>query len=78
MGVNAAYFTHYYLRGKEKNIGDLLMPVIGFTVCAGIWWSLSPPAKIAGSIWLALGVAYGAWKTSGFRKEMSFEIPSEE
>jgi amino acid transporter len=78
MGVNAAYFTHYYLRGKERNIGDLLMPLIGFTVCAGIWWSLSPPAKIAGSIWLALGVAYGAWKTNFFRKEMSFEVPPEE
>jgi len=25
-----------------------------------------------------LGVAYGVWKTSGFRKEMSFEIPPEE
>jgi len=78
MGVNAAWFTHYFVRSKEKNVGDLLMPLIGFSVCAMIWWSLSPPAKIAGSIWLALGVLYGAWKTSGFRKEMSFEAPAEE
>jgi len=78
MGVNAAAFVHYYLRAKEKNLGNLLMPLIGFVVCGVIWWSLSPPAKIAGTIWLSLGVAYGVWKTSGFRKEMSFEIPPEE
>jgi amino acid transporter len=78
MGVNAAAFTHYYLRGQERKIGDLLMPLVGFSVCAVIWWSLSPPAKIAGIIWLILGVAYGAWKTNFFRKEMSFEVPPEE
>jgi putrescine importer len=78
MGVNAAAFVHYYLRSNEKKLGNLLMPLIGFVVCAVIWWSLSPPAKIAGTIWLALGVAYGVWKTSGFRKQMSFEIPPEE
>ena len=78
MGVNAAAFVHYYWRSGEKKIGEFLMPVVGFVVCAAIWWNLSPPAKIAGSIWLALGVAYGAWKTNLFRKEMSFEIPPEE
>jgi putrescine importer len=78
MGVNAAAFVHYYLRAQEKKIGNLLMPGIGFVVCGIIWWSLSPPAKIAGTIWLAFGIAYGAWKTNGFRKEMSFEVPPEE
>ena len=78
MGVNAAAFLHYYWRGKEKHIGEFLMPVIGFVVCAAIWWNLSPRAKIAGSIWLGLGVAYGAWKTNFFRKEMSFEVPPED
>ena len=78
MGVNAAAFVHYYMRASEKKLGELLMPLIGFLVCGIIWWSLSPPAKIAGSIWLAFGIAYGAWKTSGFRKQMSFEVPPEE
>jgi putrescine importer len=78
MGVNAAAFVHYYLRAQKKKIGNLLMPGIGFVVCGIIWWSLSPPAKIAGTIWLAFGIAYGAWKTNGFRKEMSFEVPPEE
>jgi putrescine importer len=78
MGVNAASFVHYYLRGKQKNILEFLIPVLGFIVCAAIWWNLSPPAKIAGSIWLAIGVAYGAWKTNFFRKQMSFEVPPED
>jgi putrescine importer len=78
MGVNAAAYVHYYLRAKKRKIGNLLMPAVGFFFCGWIWWNLSPPAKIAGSIWLALGIAYGAWKTSGFRKQMSFEVPPEE
>jgi amino acid transporter len=77
MGVNAAAFVHYFLRGGKKNFLDFFMPVSGFVVCGFIWWSLSPPAKIAGTIWVALGIMYGAWKTSGFRKQMSFEAPAE-
>jgi putrescine importer len=78
MGVNAAAFVHYYWRSDQKKLGNFLMPVLGFVVCAVIWWNLSPRAKIAGTIWLTLGVAYGAWKTNFFRKEMSFEVPPEE
>jgi putrescine importer len=77
MGVNAASFVRYFLRSKEKTIGNLLIPALGFLICGFIWWNLSPPAKIAGSIWLALGIAYGAWKTSWFRQEMSFDTPAE-
>src|SRR6202035_3713986 len=51
MGVNAAAFMRYFIRAQEKKIGNLLMPLIGFVVCGVIWWSLSPPAKIAGTIW---------------------------
>ena len=77
MGVNAAAFVRYYLRAPEKKIGNLISPVLGFLICAFIWWNLSPPAKIAGAIWLAVGILYGAWKTSWFRKQMTFEAPEE-
>jgi putrescine importer len=77
MGVNAASFVRYYLRAEEKKIVNLLVPVLGFVICAFIWWNLSPPAKIAGTIWLCAGIAYGAWKTSGFRKQISFDVPEE-
>jgi putrescine importer len=77
MGVNAASFMRYFVRSKEKKIGNFLVPVLGFLICGFIWWNLSPPAKIAGSIWLAVGIIYGAWKTSWFRTQMSFDVPEE-
>src|SRR5262249_11673756 len=67
MGVNAAAFVHYYIRGERRNLRNLLPPVLGFVICAFIWWNLSKPAKIAGTIWLAVGIVYGAVKTKGFR-----------
>ena len=79
MGVNAAAFVRYYLRAHEKRLASLLPPVLGFVICAVIWWNLSTPAKIAGSIWLGVGIAYGAWRTRFFRNNvMQFEVPAEE
>ena len=76
MGVNAASFTHYFWRGKEKKWTDFAMPVLGFAICLMLWLNLSRPAKIAGSIWMILGIAYGAVRTRGFRAELvSFDVP---
>lgn len=77
MGVNAAAFVRYFLRAKTKNIGSFLWPTLGFGICAFIWWKLSVPAKILGTIWVLVGILYGAWKTSWFRTSISFE-PSPE
>jgi putrescine importer len=78
MGVNAAAFTHYYLRGRERKLTHLLPPVLGFLICFYIWLSLRTPAKIAGGLWLLVGIAYGAWKTGGFRREIVFSDPPAE
>jgi len=32
--------------------------------------SLRTPAKIAGGVWLAAGLIYGAIKTGGFRRDL--------
>ena len=72
MGVNASAFMHYYLRSKRKSIWDLLSPLIGFTVCAYLWWSLGRMAHVIGSIWLLTGILYGTWRTSFFRKPIQF------
>jgi putrescine importer len=77
MGVNAAAFVRYFLRAETKKIGSFLWPVLGFGICAFIWWKLSVPAKILGTVWVAVGILYGAWKTSWFRKTISFEVPPE-
>jgi putrescine importer len=77
MGVNAAAFVRYFLRAETKKIGSFLWPVLGFGICAFIWWKLSAPAKILGTFWVVVGILYGAWKTSWFRKSISFEVPPE-
>ena len=78
MGVNAASFTRYYLRERQRTLGNLLLPIFGFTICFLLWLNLSRPAKIAGTIWMLLGIAYGAYRTRGFRSELvSFDVPDE-
>ncbi|HKV61905.1 MAG TPA: APC family permease [Candidatus Acidoferrum sp.] len=77
MGVNAAAFMHYFVRGAEKKITHFFPPILGFFICLGLWWSLSVPAKILGSVWMILGIAFGIWKTRWFREPLSFEVPPE-
>ena len=77
MGVNAAAFMHYFVRAAEKKITHFLPPILGFFICLGLWWSLSMPAKLLGSVWMILGIAFGIWKTRWFREPLSFEVPPE-
>jgi amino acid transporter len=79
MGVNLAALVRYYVREKEKRLRNLFPPVLGFAVCLLLWLNLSRTAQIAGSIWMAAGIVFGAWKTHGFRGELvNFEIPAED
>jgi putrescine importer len=77
MGVNASAFVHYFVKQPEKKLTHFVLPVVGFFVCLGLWWNLSVPAKIVGTIWMAAGIAFGAWKTEWFRKPLSFDVPAE-
>ena len=77
MGVNAAAFVRYFLRAQRKTVWPVLWPLLGFGICGYIFLQLSMPAKKLGTVWVALGLIYGAWKTSGFRKTMAFEVPPE-
>ena len=77
MGVNAAAFVRYFLRAERKTVWPVLWPLLGFGICGYIFLQLSMPAKKLGAVWVAAGLIYGAWKTSGFRKTMSFEAPVE-
>jgi putrescine importer len=78
MGVNLSALLHYWWRAEKKTALNLLPPLAGFVICAYLWWSLSWPARIAGFAWLATGVAYGAWKTQGFRKPIEFREASDD
>ena len=75
MGVNAAALVRYYVREPRKQLRNLLPPALGFAICLLLWLNLSRTAQIAGAVWMAAGIAFGAWKTRGFRGELvNFEI----
>jgi len=79
MGVNAAAFVRYFLREEKKSFLNFLLPVLGFFVCLVLWWNLSTKARIFGAIWMLVGIAFGAWKTRGFRGNLiDFELPPDE
>ena len=79
MGVNAAAFVRYYLRAPEKRWPNLVFPVLGFAICFLIWRNLSHFALILGAVWMAVGIAYGAVKTRGFKSDLvQFEIPPDD
>jgi amino acid transporter len=73
MGVNVSAFFRYYLRAGRKNVWNLLAPLLGFSVCLYLWLNLGLKARVAGLVWLALGVLYGAWRTRGFRRRLEFD-----
>jgi putrescine importer len=78
MGVNAASFTRYFLRERKRDLSNFLVPLCGFAVCLLLWLNLSRPAKIAGVIWMAAGIAYGALRTRGFKAELvTFDAPDD-
>src|SRR5580693_8363237 len=53
-------------------------PLAGFTICFCLWKNLSWKAWIVGGIWMVVGIAFGAWKTQGFRGDLvNFDLPPE-
>jgi hypothetical protein len=79
MGVNLAAFTRYFVRAEKKSIGNFLMPLVGFVFCGYLFYGLSWKAKIAGGVWLGLGLIYGGIRTRGFQRELvTFDAPPED
>lgn len=70
MGVNIAALLRYYVREPDKRLANLISPLLGFCICLLLWLNLSRMAQIAGGIWMAAGIIFGAWKTRGFRGEL--------
>lgn len=77
MGVNLSALVHYWWRGRERRLVDLVPPLLGFLICFYIWTSLRTPAKLVGFAWLLTGIGYGAWKTRGFKKAIEFREAGE-
>ncbi len=49
MGVNIASLTHYFIRGANRSLSNLLVPLFGFLICGALWLHLSKMALIAGT-----------------------------
>ena len=80
MGVNLAALTRYYIRAEHRRLQNLLAPLCGFFVCLLLWWNLNINAKLAGIIWMIVGLTYGALRTGWFRSKLinfDFDLPSE-
>jgi putrescine importer len=78
MGVNAAAFLRLYIRADRKYWSNLFLPLCGFVICMVLWWNLNPRAKVFGLVWICIGLAYGAWRTGGFRRNLvDFGIAAE-
>jgi amino acid transporter len=79
MGVNLAVFAYYWVGGRERSFTTLVLPLLGFAICAYLWYSLRWQAKLAGGAWLLVGIVYGAIRTRGFQAELvSFDVPAED
>lgn len=72
MGVNVSSFVRYFLRSEHKTFSHFIVPVLGFSVCLYLWFSLGIKAKIVGISWLTVGLIYGAYRTNFFRKPLQF------
>jgi putrescine importer len=76
MGVNVAAFVRYYWRSTDKRWTNGVFPLLGFLICLFIWRSLGPWAMLLGTIWMVLGVVFGAVKTKGFKTDLvRFDVP---
>jgi len=79
MGVNVAAFVRYFLHEEKKTLLNFFPPLFGFVICFILWLHLSTKALIFGAIWMAVGLAVGAWKTRGFRGDLvNFDLPPED
>jgi amino acid transporter len=74
MGVNLAAIQALWFGAKSDTrnvITGIFLPLAGFLFCLAIWWSLPVPAKVAGAIWLGIGLAQIAIKSRGFRSPIA-------
>ncbi len=78
MGVNAAAFVHHWKDEQSRGFERLHRACAGLSDLRCIWVNLSSKALVLGAVWMAAGIAYGAFRTRGFRAELvTFEVPSD-
>jgi hypothetical protein len=70
MGVNLVALIHFWFSpaaaGRRNLFVDAVVPSFGFVFCFLLLISLQTWTKYAGLAWLAVGLAYAAYKTRFF------------
>ena len=73
--VNLSVIQHFYIGRKQRSaktiFSNLFFPLAGACICIYVWMNLSTKAKVAGFIWLAIGVIYLSIITRGFKIKLS-------
>jgi len=71
--VNLSVIRHHFITREKRNslgvIKYLIMPFIGAAICFILWINLPDLSKIAGFIWLGLGIIYEGFLTDLFQKD---------
>ncbi|RBP68056.1 amino acid/polyamine/organocation transporter (APC superfamily) [Brevibacterium sanguinis] len=70
--VNLSVIKHFVIDGGRRGTAAILsyvvLPGIGFGLTVWLWTSLSARTLVIGLVWLAVGIAYLAVVTRGFRR----------
>ena len=73
--VNLSVIQHYFVRLNQRRgsafLYNLIFPLLGASVCAYVWMSLTAKAKIVGSLWLLTGAIYLGITTRGFKRKLT-------
>jgi putrescine importer len=74
--VNLSVIRYHFMTLKKRSgsavVKHLIMPLMGAIICFILWTQLPFLSKIAGFIWLGLGVLYEAFLTHFFRRDPPF------
>jgi putrescine importer len=71
--VNLSVIRYHFMTLKKRSgsavVKHLMMPLMGAIICFILWINLPSLSKIAGFVWLGLGVLYEAFLTHFFRQD---------
>ena len=71
LSVIQHYFVHLNQRRGRAFLYNLIFPLLGASVCAYVWMSLTTKAKVVGSLWLLVGAIYLGITTGGFKRKLT-------
>ena len=69
--LHVTVIGYFFIKKRDGRwVAHLLSPLLGLLVIGYTWWSLDPPAKILGIVWMALGVVYYVVLRYGLKRKV--------